>query len=183
MSQSWRVLLLALAIVLLAGCGGPKPAPVPARPKAVVTVPWVDTLPPDGWFGIRATGRLAPFQNDGIIVYQDGRAVYTDENEGQQYDGKLDADGVARWKRMFVTQAKFMSLRDNYPPGKPLEVDEEEKDSPKSNDAILYTILYRDGSVVKTVRANKSGAPRELVPILNEFWNLVDELKRGPGKE
>ena len=181
--QVRKVLLLALAGLLLVGCAGPKPAPAPTRPKAQATLPWVDTLPAEGWFSIRATGRLAPFQSDLIVVYQDGRAVYHDQGAGQQYEGKLDANGITRWKRMFVTQARFMSLSDNYPPGTPLPVEGEDKDLPKYNDAIRYTILYREGVVVKTVTANRSGAPRALTFIFNEFWNLMEEIKQVPAKE
>jgi hypothetical protein len=185
MPQVRRVLLLALAGLLLVGCAGPRPAPVPTRPKAQATLPWVDTLPADGWFSIRATGRLGPFLNDLIVVYQDGRAIYNDQSVGQQYELKLDPNGIARWNRMFVDQAKFMSLKDTYPPDPslPIEVEEEEKNSPKYNDAIRYTILYREGGIVKTVTANTSGAPRELVPILNAFWNFIESIKRGSVQE
>lgn len=178
-----KALLLIVAILLLIGCSGPGPAPAPTRPKVMPTLPWVDTLPPDGWFSIRATGRVAPFQSEIIVVYQDGRAVYTDQAEGQEHQSRLDANGVARWKLMFVNQARFMSLKDDYPPGPPLQVEEEDKNLPKSNDAIRYTLMYRDGGVIKKVTANKSGAPPGLVMILDEFWNFADEIKQGPTKE
>lgn len=183
MPTIWKALLLIVAISLLFGCSGPGPTPAPIRPKVAPTLPWIDALPPDGWFSIRATGRVAPFQGEIIVVYQDGRAVYTDQVEGQEYQSKLDANDMARWKRMFITQARFMSLKDDYPPGPPLQVEEDEKNLPQSNDAIRYTLMYRDGSVVKKVTANKSGAPTELQVILNEFWNFVNEIKQGQPKE
>lgn len=177
MSKSGRILAFVLVVVVLVGCGGPKPAPQATRAKAVPTSLWVDVLPSDGWFSIRATGRLGPYQNDAIIVYQDGRFVYSEQSQGQQFTGKLDADGIALWKRMFVTQAKFMTLQNDYPPGEPLQAPGGHADDPTYNDAIRYTILYREGGVVKTVTANWSGAPEELWPILTGFWKLMDRTK------
>jgi hypothetical protein len=177
-----KLFLLVLAGTLLAGCGGPKPTPAPANPKGLPTSPWIDTLPPDGWFSIRATGRLVPFQNDLVVVYQDGRAVYIDPSDGRQYQSQLDAAGIARWKRLFTTVVKFMSLNDDYPPGTPFPVEEDQKGLPQFNDAIRYTLMYREGDVTKKVTAYKSGAPDELATILNEFWKFLEEIKLASGE-
>ena len=178
-----RIFLAVLVGLFLTSCAGPKPAPVPTRPQALATLPWSNTLPPDGWFSIRATGRVSPFQNDLIVVYPNGRATYVDQSDGKQFESQLDGQGIVRWKRMFETNAKFMSLQNSYPRGTPFPVQEDEKGLPQSNDAIVYTLMYRDGGAVKTVTANKSGAPEKLAALLDEFWNFVDEIKSASAKE
>jgi hypothetical protein len=99
-------------------------------------------------------------------VYQNGLAVYTEPTSGQPFQKQLDAQAIATWKRMFVNQANFMSLKDSYPAM-----------TPQPDDNVSYTILLRDGDKVKTVVAQKSAAPKALQIILNEFWNLVDEVQ------
>jgi hypothetical protein len=162
-----RILLVALTAALLAGCSQPRPAPVPtAGPLAQHTWAPTDTLPPDGWFSIAAVGRVSPAAGDYVIVYQNGLAVYTEPTGGKRFQRQLDAQEMAAWKRMFVSQASFMSLKDNYP-----------ATTPQPDDNVRYTVLLRDGDRVKTVVAIKSGAPQALRIILNEFWNLVDEVQ------
>jgi hypothetical protein len=162
-----RVLLIAVVAVLLAGCGQPKTIPAPtAGPLAQHTWAPTDTLPPDGWFSIRATGRLASSDSDYVIVFQKGLVVYAEPVTGQQFQKQMDAQEIATWRRMFITQANFMSLQANYA-----------ATTPEPDDNIHYTILLRQGDTVKTVTAQKSGAPPMLQTILDEFWNLVDEVQ------
>jgi hypothetical protein len=101
-----------------------------------------------------------------VIVYQNGLAVYAEPVGGKQFQRQMDAQEMAAWKRMFVNQADFMSLKDSYSVG-----------TPQPDDNVHYTILLREGDQVKTVVAVKSGAPKALQIILNEFWNLVDEVQ------
>jgi hypothetical protein len=162
-----RGFLIAVMAVLLAGCGQPKPTPAPtAGPQAQPTWAPTDTLPPDGWFSIRAAGRVAPPASDYVIVYENGLVVYTEPTKQQKFQKQMDAQEIATWRRMFITQANFMSLKDNYP-----------ATTPAPDDNVRYTILLRQGDTVKTVTAQKSGAPPMLQTILDEFWNLVDEVK------
>lgn len=160
-----RILLVVLTAALVAGCSQPKPAPAPSV-QIQPTSPFMNTLPPDGWFSIRAEGRVAPPASDYVIVYQNGLAIYTEPASGQRFQRQMDAQEMAVWKRMFVTQANFMSLKDNYP-----------ATTPQPDDNVSYTVLLRDGDKVKTVAAQKSGAPQALQIILNEFWNLLDEVQ------
>lgn len=178
-----RICVVILTALFGVGCAGPTPAPPPTQPQALATLPWSDTLPPDGWFSIRATGRTSPFQNDLVVVYQSGRAIYLDQSSGQQFESKLDEASIATWRRMFESQARFMSLNDNYPPGTPFSPDDYPKDSPQANDAIRYTLIYRNGDAVKTVTASKSGAPVKLAIILDQFWSLVADIKLASSKE
>ena len=162
-----RILLIALTAALLAGCSQPRPAPASTTgPLAQRTGAPTDTLPPDGWFSIGAVGRDSPAARDYVLVYQNGLAVYTQSTSGQRFQRQMDAQEMATWKRMFVSQANFMSLKDNYP-----------ATTPQPDDNVRYTVLLRDGDTVKTVVAQKSGAPQALQIILNEFWNLVDEVQ------
>jgi hypothetical protein len=162
-----RILLVALTAALLAGCSQPRPASAPtAGPQAQHTWAPTDTLPPDGWFSIRATGRVAPPASNYVIVYQNGLIDYTEPSKGQRFQQQMDAQEMAVWKRMFISQANFMSLQDSYP-----------ATTPQPDDNIHYTILLRDGDKVKTVTAVKSGAPPMLQTILDEFWNLLDEVQ------
>lgn len=162
-----RLFLVALIAALLAGCSQPRPAPAPtAGPLAQHTWAPPDTLPPDGWFSIGAVGRGSSAAGDYLLVYQNGLAVYTEPTSGKQFQRQLDAQEMAVWKRMFVNQANFMSLKDNYP-----------ATTPQPDDNVRYTVLLREGDQVKTVVTQKSGAPQALQIILNEFWNLVDEVQ------
>ena len=162
-----RILLVALTAALLAGCSQPRPAPASkAGPLAQHTWAPTDTLPQDGWFSIGAVGRVSPDAGDYVIVYQNGLAVYTEPTSGKQFQRQMDAQEMATWKRMFVNQANFMSLKDNYPAS-----------TPQPDDNIRYTVLLRQGDTVKTVVAVKSGAPQALQILLDEFWNLVDEIQ------
>ena len=162
-----RFFLAAFVAALLAGCTQPRPAPAPtAGPLAQPTWAPADTLPPDGWFSIGAVGRVSAAASDYVIVYQDGRAVYTEPTTGERFQRQLDAQEMAVWKRMFVNQADFMSLNDNYP-----------ATTPQPDDNVRYTILLREGDRVKTVVATKSGAPQALQIILDEFWSLVDKVQ------
>jgi len=167
MSTLQRILWVTGIVALLAGCSQPKPAPVSTSgPQAQHTWVPTDTLPPDGWFSIRAVGRVASADSDYVIVYQNGLAVYTEPAGGQQFQKQMDAQEMAAWKRMFVNQTDFMSLKDSYPAA-----------TPQPDDNVRYTILLRQGDQVKTVVALKSGAPKALQIILDEFWNLVDEVQ------
>ena len=162
-----RLFLVAFIAALLAGCSQPRPAPAPtAGPLAQHTWAPADTLPPDGWFSIGAVGRVSPAASDYVIVYQNGLAVYTEPASGKQFERQLDAQDMAVWKRMFVNQANFMSLKDNYP-----------ATTPQPDDNVRYTVLLREGDRVKTVVAIKSGAPQALQIILDEFWSLVDQVR------
>ncbi len=162
-----RVLWVTCIVALLAGCSQPQPAPFSTSgPQAQHTWTPTDTLPPDAWFSIRAVGRVASADGDYVIVYQNGLAVYTEPAGGQQFQRQMDAQEVAAWKRMFVNQADFMSLKDSYSAA-----------TPQPEDNVRYTILLREGDQVKTVVAVQSGAPKALQIILNEFWNLVDEVR------
>lgn len=162
-----RVLWVSCIVALLAGCSQPKPAPFSTSgPQAQHTWAPTDALPPDGWFSIRAVGRIASPDSDYVIVYQNGLAVYTEPASGQKFQRQMDAQEMAVWKRMFVNQANFMSLKDSYPAA-----------TPQPDDNVRYTVLLREGDQVKTVVALKSGAPKALQIILNEFWNLVDEVR------
>ena len=162
-----RLFLLACIAVLSAGCTQPRPAPAPTLgPLAQPTWGPADTLPPDGWFSIGAVGRVSPAASDYVIVYQNGLAVYTEPTTGERFQRQLDAQDIAGWKRMFINQADFMSLKDNYP-----------ATTPQPDDNIRYTVLLRQGDTVKTVIAVKSGAPQALQILLDEFWNMVDEIQ------
>jgi len=162
-----RVLWVTCIVALLAGCSQPRPAPVSTSgPQALPTWAPTDTLPPDGWFSIRAVGRAASPDSDYVMVYQNGLAVYTEPASGRQFQRQMDAQEMGAWKRMFVDQADFMSLKDSYPAA-----------TPQPDDNVRYTILLRQGDQVKTVVALKSGAPKALQIILDEFWNLVDEVQ------
>ncbi len=162
-----RLFLVACIAALLAGCTQPRPAPAPtAGPLTQHTWAPADTLPPDGWFSIGAVGRVSPPASDTVIVYQNGLAVYTEPTSGKQFQRQLDAQEMAVWKRMFVNQANFMSLKDNYP-----------ATTPQPDDNVRYTVLLREGDRVKTVVAIKSGAPPALQIILDEFWSLVDQVQ------
>jgi hypothetical protein len=162
-----RLFLAACIAALLAGCSQPRPAPAPTSgPPAQPTWGPADTLPPDGWFSISAVGRVAPAVSDYVIVYQNGLAVYTEPTSGERFQRQLDAQDMAVWKRMFVNQANFMSLKDNYP-----------ATTPQPDDNVRYTVMLREGDQVKTVVAIKSGAPPSLQIILDEFWSLVDQVQ------
>ena len=182
-SHIHRAFLAVLAGLFVVSCAGPKPAPVPTKPQALATLPWSNILPSNAWFSIQATGRVSPYQSDLIVVYPNGRATYADQSEGKQFESQLDDQGILRWKRMLETNAKIMSLQDSYPRGTPFPVQEDEKGLPQSNDAILYTLTYREGNTVKTVKVNKSGAPEKLVAVLDEFWYFVDEIKSASAGE
>ena len=162
-----RLFLVALIAALLAGCTQPRPAPAPTSgPLAQHTWAPPDTLPPDGWFSIGAVGPISPAASDTVIVYQNGLAVYTEPTSGKQFQRQLDAQEMAVWKRMFVNQTNFMSLKDNYP-----------ATTPQPDDNVRYTVLLREGDRVKTIVAIKSGAPPALQIILDEFWSLVDQVQ------
>jgi hypothetical protein len=81
------------------------------------------------------------------------------------------------WKRMFETQARFMSLDGDYPAGTPIPADRYPPGSPQGNDALRYTLMYRSGDVVKTITAVKSGVPVRLGIVLDQFWNLIEDIK------
>jgi hypothetical protein len=125
-----------------------------------------ETLAPDVWFSIQAAGRLSPSTSDVVIVYQNGQAVYMDQNTGKQYQNQLRPDTIERWKRIFTDETNFMSLKDSYPPS-----------TPQPDDSVHYKVSYRDGETVKTVTAQNSGAPPELQFIFHEFWKLVDQVQ------
>src|SRR5512136_640713 len=147
-----RIFLLACIAVLSAECTQPRPVPAPTlRPLAQPTWGPADTLPPDAWFSISAVGRVSPAASDYVIVYQNGLAIYTEPASGERFQRQLDAQEMAVWKRMFVNQADFMSLKDNYP-----------ATTPQPDDNVRYTILLREGGRVKAVVATKSGAPQAL---------------------
>jgi hypothetical protein len=75
-----------------------------------------------------------------VIVYQNGLAVYTEPASGQQFKRQMDAQETANWKRMFVNQADFMSLKDSYPAA-----------TAQPDDNVRYTICPRGCIQVKTV--------------------------------
>lgn len=156
-----KVLLLVVAVSLV-GCGGPKPAPATLEPQMQSTA----TLPPDGWFSIVATGRVSPSKSDVVVVYQSGLAIYIDENTGQQYQKQFDATAMARWQNWLVNEANIVSLKDSYP-----------ATTPQPDDSIYYTIFCRQEGTVKTIVAQKSGAPPELGFLLEEFWKLIKEIR------
>ncbi len=170
--MTWhRVLLLTLAIAgLLTACGGPRPtvAPVESTPMGPTAQPTPDlaVLPPDGWFSIQAIGKVSPSTSDIVIAYQDGHAVYFNQNTGQQFRNQLDDKTKANWERMFIAQAQFMTLNDDYV-----------ATTPEPDDSVHYVLRYRQGGTVKIVKAQLSGSPPELQTIIQQFWYLIDQIQ------
>jgi hypothetical protein len=159
-----RVLLVVVTLMLLAGCSRLRPTVAPMAPT--LSSSDTETLPPDAWFSIQATGRVSPSFSDILIVYQNGLAVYTDQSSGKQFKKQFDEKDKTRWQGLFVTRAKFASLEDEYP-----------ATTPTPDDATHYVFRYRQDDMVKTVKAQKSGAPPELQVIIREFWSLVETIQ------
>jgi hypothetical protein len=162
-----RMIALALLVICLVSCS-PRPAPVPRLAGTPLAVePAWDSLPDGAWFSVRATP-AGSAQAQAILVYQDGRVIYSDPSTGALSQFQLDEQNITFWKRLF-DQARFMTLNQDYAAGTP---------DPSEDDSLHYTILYRQGSDVKKVTAVKSGAPTSLQVILNESLDLIEQVKQ-----
>jgi hypothetical protein len=134
----------------------------PTTGPTALPTPDLAILPPDGWFSIQATGKTSPSSSDVVVAYQDGHAIYYNQSTGQQFQKQLDDQNKANWKRMFIDQVQFMTLKDEYV-----------ATTPSPDDSVHYTLRYRQDGTVKTVKAQVSGSPLELQAIIQQFWYLV----------